>query len=94
MPVRIRAGLVSLSIAAFLWVGPVSRASAQCALCRTALESSAEGQAMAAGFNQAILFLLAAPLLLIGSGAFVFWRAARRGSRRPVRSPGQVPTLG
>src|SRR5438270_874458 len=37
----------------------------QCSSCKTALTSSPEGQHMVAGFNAAILFLLAVPFLLV-----------------------------
>ena len=42
-------------------------ASGQCAMCRTALQNSPEGQQMAQGFRYGILFLLAAPYAIIGS---------------------------
>ncbi len=51
---------------------------AQCAMCRTALQSSPEGQAMAAGFNQAILFLLAAPILIVAGVSLGLWQGGRR----------------
>ena len=69
---------------------------AQCAMCRTALESSVEGQAMGRSFNHAILVLLAAPYLLAGSfAALVFrrrlssaWRTAlQRVGLRPAPQP-------
>jgi len=50
----------------------------QCAMCRTALANSPEGQAVAQGFNQGIIFLLAAPYAIIGSVAVgvirAFWK--------------------
>ena len=39
----------------------------QCAMCRTALQNSPEGQAVAEGFRYGIIFLLAAPYAIIGS---------------------------
>jgi hypothetical protein len=59
----------------------VSSASAQCAMCRTALTESPEGQQMAAGFNSAILFLLGAPYLVFGTLAGSLWISKRRKGR-------------
>ena len=39
----------------------------QCAMCRTALQNSPEGQAIAEGFRYGIVFLLAAPYAILGS---------------------------
>ena len=48
---------------------------AQCAMCRTALESSPEGQAIAGGFRKGILLLLAAPYAILGTISYVALRA-------------------
>ena len=49
----------------------------QCAMCRTALQNSPEGQAVAEGFRYGIIFLLAAPYAILGSIAVgvvkAFW---------------------
>lgn len=58
-----------------LSLGP---AAAQCSMCRTALISSPEGQQIAAGFNNAILFLLVAPYLIFASIAAFLWKSRRR----------------
>jgi hypothetical protein len=50
----------------------------QCVMCRTALEQSAEGKAMAGSFRWGILLLLGAPYAIFGTVAFVFIRAYRR----------------
>ncbi len=61
-------------------------AFAQCAMCRTGLTNSPEGQKLANGFNIAILFLLSAPFVVVGTIAFLIfrvhlWRAlAARGA--------------
>jgi hypothetical protein len=44
-------------------------ASAQCAMCKTALTNSEEGRAMSAEFNRAILLMLFAPYVLMGAAA-------------------------
>ncbi len=50
-------------------------ASAQCAMCRTALESP-EAMALAAGFRGAVLFLLAVPFRVVGViAALIFHRS-------------------
>ena len=77
-----RAAAISCLVATIflLIVLPVS---AQCAMCRTALTESAEGQQLAAGFNNAILFLLGAPYLIFGTLAGSLW-ISRRRKGRPV----------
>ena len=50
----------------------------QCAMCRTALQNSPEGQAIAEGFRQGILFLLAAPYAILGGIAIGVIRAFRK----------------
>ncbi len=50
----------------------------QCPMCRTALANSAEGQAVAEGFRQGILFLLAAPYAILGGISFGIVRAYRK----------------
>ncbi|MFQ5695613.1 MAG: hypothetical protein ACE5HB_06460 [Terriglobia bacterium] len=63
---------------------------AQCAMCRTALANSPEGQRLAGGFNQGILFLLGAPFLIAGMMVFRIVRANQklgqngRGPRVPL----------
>ena len=47
----------------------------QCAMCRTALESSVEGQQMAEGFRQGIVFLLAAPYAIMGAISYAIVKA-------------------
>lgn len=63
---------------------------AQCAMCRTALLKSPEGQRLARGFNTGIFFLLGSPFLVGGAIAFAvfrrrlgtwFERATRLGAR-------------
>ncbi len=51
---------------------------AQCSMCRTGLVNSPEGQALAAGFNQGILFLLSVPFLLVGFISFLILNSQRR----------------
>jgi hypothetical protein len=56
----------ALLVVGFLTVGPFPRdVQAQCSMCRTALEGSAEGRAMAEKFNLGILVLLGAPFSVV-----------------------------
>lgn len=71
--------LFALSVMTFAalltFVPPVG---AQCAMCRTALESSAEGQAMAAKLNRGIVLLLLAPAGIVGFVGIAMLRSRRR----------------
>ncbi|MDP6518346.1 MAG: hypothetical protein QF724_11535 [Planctomycetota bacterium] len=65
-----------------LWAGLflVGQASAQCALCKQALESGGN-DGLIEGFQWSVLLLLGAPLLLIGgigSRLYFTWRATQR----------------
>jgi heme/copper-type cytochrome/quinol oxidase subunit 2 len=51
---------------------------AQCAMCKTTLTQSPEGQKMGQSFNNAILFLLGAPYLVFGTIAASLWYTRRR----------------
>ncbi len=51
---------------------------AQCAMCRTALEGSEQGQAMAVQFNRGILFLLGAPFSVAAGIGIAMVRSRRR----------------
>jgi hypothetical protein len=64
-------GLKLLVLACFLL--PVITASAQCPMCKL----SAETSDIRAGLNTGILYLLAAPFLLVG-GAYGYWYLNRK----------------
>jgi len=51
---------------------------AQCAMCRTALEGSEQGQAMAVQFNRGILFLLGAPFSVAAGIGIAMVRSRHR----------------
>jgi hypothetical protein len=55
-----------------------------CAMCRTALENSPEGKALAGTFNYAILFLMGMPYALFGAVGFAIYRAYRQRSKKNV----------
>lgn len=69
---------------AAVWLAAAPAALAQCAICKSGLLNSPEGQQMAGGFNRGILFLLAAPLLVVGTIALLVLKAQwqSRGSHR------------
>jgi hypothetical protein len=71
-----RGTAVLLVIAALVLAG--GSAFGQCSMCRTALEQSEEGRAIAGSFRYGILLLLAAPYLIFGTVGFVVFRAYRR----------------
>ncbi len=72
--------LVVAGAAGLLLLAAPDAALAQCAMCRTALEQNTE---VAAGFNRAILFLLAMPYTVFGGIAgYVLFTRHRRKSRR------------
>ena len=72
--------LVLIAVAALLALLPAD-APAQCSMCRTALEQNEEA---AAGFNRAILFLLAMPYAVFASGAGYVLLSRRRRARASV----------
>lgn len=63
--------LLAVVVVAAAWP---TAASAQCAMCRTALTGSPEGRAIATQFNFAILMMVAAPYLVAGAVAGVLFR--------------------
>ncbi len=56
----------------------------QCAMCRTALQSSPEGQVIAEGFRKGIIFLLAAPYAILGSISFGVFRAFKKQKKNTI----------
>ena len=62
-------GVMALVVGLVLSGGLAGSASAQCAMCGTALTNSAEGRAMTPAFNRAILVMLAAPYAMMAVAA-------------------------
>lgn len=76
-----RARTVAAAAAAMLAaVGP---ALAQCAMCRGAVTSSPEGQAIGGSLNTAILLMVAAPYAVFGSVATILFRHRLQESLAP-----------
>ncbi len=94
MYVTLSGGLAVAGAAGLLLLAAPDHALAQCAMCRAALEQNTE---VAAGFNNAILFLLAIPYAVFASGAgYVLFSRRRRKSRRDQEydsshSPAELP---
>jgi hypothetical protein len=53
-----------------------------CAMCKTALEQSAEGQQLAKSFDYGILFLMGVPYALFGTAGLVAFRAYRKHTKK------------
>lgn len=53
-----------------------------CALCRAALENSAEGRAIAAGLNHGILLMLILPYGLFGTFGYFIYRAHKKKAKQ------------
>lgn len=68
-------GAVSAAVLAVALLGVNAvPAAAQCAMCKTVLTGSSEGQAVAGELNHAILVMLVAPYLVFGTLAAVLFR--------------------
>jgi len=78
MKAFVRVGLVCL----FFVLMQIS-AQAQCAMCRTTLENNVSNGdiGIAAGINFGILYLFAAPYLIICIVAFFWYRTSKNASR-------------
>ena len=70
-------GLVALVTVMFALEGT---GWSQCAMCRTALENSVEGQQIAEGFRQGIVFLLAAPYAIMGGVSYAIFKAHKKNA--------------
>ena len=53
-----------------------------CAMCRAALEQSAEGRLVATSFAHGILLMLVLPYVLLGIFGIVLYRAYRKKSKQ------------
>lgn len=70
--------LLQAFLLAFVIVALEMPAWSQCAMCRTALESSPEGKFLASSFAQGILLMLFLPYAIFGTIAFAVYRAYRK----------------
>ena len=68
------------SLVALLVLTDVS-ASAQCALCRSSVESNRSDDKLTKfgnGLNKGILFLMVVPYVLVGTVGFLWYRSSRK----------------
>jgi len=71
--------LTLFSLVLVLMLCGIKTASAQCAMCTTAVESNNKsGAATTKGLNHGIMFLLVAPYLAAGVIGFVWYKKYRR----------------
>ena len=64
---------------AFLQVGSIPTAQAQCPMCKMTAESNLKGGGSAGkGLNSGILYMLLTPYLLIGVVGFVWYKNRRK----------------
>ncbi|HET7747639.1 MAG TPA: hypothetical protein VFM29_10090 [Vicinamibacteria bacterium] len=80
-----------LALAALAVVVCAPEALAQCAMCKTALTNSAEGRAMGAEFNRAILVMIAAPYLVLAGITATLLRHRLRACLRRLAGRGPLP---
>jgi len=73
-----RSSVFVVLLLGFVCLAVVPSVEAQCAMCRTALETSEQGRAMAAHFNRGILFLLGAPFGVAALIGIAMVRSRRR----------------
>lgn len=66
--------ILTLTVAAMLIVAVADLASAQCAMCKTAIENSADAAAASKGLNLASLVLLIPPVAIFAGLFGVFYR--------------------
>lgn len=69
----------NLSLTIIFLLSLLNKVSAQCAMCKSVVESNMEGGSkIGAGLNDAILFLMAMPYLALVIIAFVWLRYQKR----------------
>jgi len=85
-PTAVRRTVLTVAGGLLLAVSCAAGASAQCAMCGTALTNSPEGRAMTPAFNHAILVMLAAPYALMAGAATYLGRHRLRALAGRLRS--------
>jgi hypothetical protein len=86
MPPAVRRTVLTVAGGLLLAAVGATGASAQCAMCGTALTNSPEGRAMTPAFNHAILVMLAAPYALMAGAATYLGRHRLRALAVRLRS--------
>lgn len=71
--------LVLIGLTALSYISMPTQAFSQCPMCRMSAESNLEnGGSEGRGLNTGILYMLAAPYLLVGTLGYIWWRNNRR----------------
>ena len=82
---RVRRGLILMLLPTLILLGPGLGSARACPNCKEAIVNSPESggggepAALSKGFSYSVLFMLAVPFTVLGSGACWIVRAARRG---------------
>jgi len=84
----IRRALAALALTGLMVAGSGVRVAAQCAMCKTALTGSPEGQIVAGELNHAILVMLASPYVVFAVLAAILFRKPLRERLGRWRSRG------
>ena len=74
----------AISIVVTLILFEASAFAQGCAMCRAALEQSAEGRFVANSFAHGILMMLVLPYALFGTFAVIIYRAYRKRSKHQI----------
>lgn len=78
----------------FLSLGSPPQAAAQCVMCRTQIESNLkaeESRHAGEGINRGVLYLMAVPYVAVTVIAYMWYRRARRATRKPPRNQQALP---
>ena len=73
--------IIALMAVTAIAVFSISASAQGCAMCKTALEQSTEGRAIANSFNYGILFLMGIPYAMFGVAGIAIYRAYRMKKR-------------
>ncbi|TVR80438.1 MAG: hypothetical protein EA409_08390 [Saprospirales bacterium] len=70
-------------LAVFIMLLFVVEAFTQCPMCRMTVESNfADGGTAGLGLNRGIMYLLAAPYLVVGTIGFLYWRSQQTSGEK------------
>jgi hypothetical protein len=79
--------LTVISSVGFIGILESSAFGQGCAMCRAALESSAEGRLVASSFAHGIILMLVLPYVLLAIFAFALYRAYRKRTKQRQEDP-------
>jgi hypothetical protein len=75
---------IAFTLSILLFSSIVSESLAQCAMCRSQVESSIEGQGkvVGRGLNDGILYLMTIPYLVLGGFGYMVYRNWKGGQQK------------